>query len=631
MGISNEAGLSTMLDRVRGRYGESEAPYQASLISYDDIARFIRRYLVTIALFIIAGGAAGATYAWTAAPVFTARAQLLIDAKLPTSLREGSGDGIVALDTPQVESQIAVLRSEQIAEQIVSDLQLLSDPEFDIPSGSASPWKLLSFGARRASEPSQFERRRHAIALLQAGLDVRRVGLSYVLDISYASRDPEKAARMANEVADRFVKDQLSTRAKAAQQGSEWLEERIDELRKQMNAAALTVQEFKARRDYRIGSRRDRGQDAENAPPSNAPPKEEVTATLEELESGAHTYRKIYESYLQAYAESVQRQSYPVANARVITSASRPLRKSHPKTAMVIALGLLFGALAGCGIAVVRHSLDRSLHTSKQIRDQIGIQCLGQVVRYEPRQSANRGPLGKSSHGRRAGPGLRAVLDAPFSRFSDSVKSVKTALGLATKGRQFQSLGVTSALPREGKTVLAGNLAALYKISGARTLLVDADLRNPAASRILAPNCKLGLINVLAGEATLSECIVFGTQPGIPDLLPVVANRPLINSSDALGSEAMLRLIRELPAEYDMVIFDLPPLKPLADALVVSALLDGVITVIEWGATPAPQVADVVHGLIAAQATVLGAILTKVDGPAQLFYGPYSVALRSGA
>ncbi len=84
------------------------------------------------------------------------------------------------------------------------------------------------------------------------GLDVRRVGLSHTLDIYFSSRDSEKAARIANAVADAYVKDQLATRSRIASQGTTWLEERIDQLRRQVNAAVLKAQEFRAKRDYRI-------------------------------------------------------------------------------------------------------------------------------------------------------------------------------------------------------------------------------------------------------------------------------------------------------------------------------------------------------------------------------------------
>ena len=566
---------------------------------------------------ILLGGIIAGAYVSTAVPIFTAKAQLLIDSKIPSTLREQT-DGAFSLDTPQVESQMALLRSEQIAEKIVKELDLVNDPDFKMGPESVGLRAKLKFWRAPPAPPFEFEQIRHAIGVLQAGMDVRRVGVSYAIDITFSSRDAEKAALIANEFAERFLQDQLSTRAQAARQGSEWLEERIDELRKQMNTAALTVQEFKAKRDYRILGRRDRNSDADNpAPSAEGSGAVGERNTLEELESRAHTYRKIYESYLQAYAESVQRQSYPVANARLITKATRPLGKSHPKTTLILALGLAAGTLVGCGVAFVRHTFDWSVHSPRQIREEVGLECLGQIARHETKsRSRMRGRFART----RSGPRLFEVIEAPFSRFSESMKSVKTALGLAGKERPLRRLGITSTLPQEGKSMVAANLAALYSLSGARTLIIDADLRNPTISQGLGPRFSVGLVEALTGEAPLGDCIVPGKNGG-PDLLPIIAGRPILNSGDVLGSENMNQLLQQLPSHYDMVIVDLPPIKPVTDGLAISSLLDGVIMAAEWGTTPLPLLAEAVHALRMAQVNILGAVLTKVDNPASILYG----------
>jgi len=118
------------------------------------------------------------------------------------------------------------------------------------------------------------------------------VSLGDVL-IFAGQRDPDKAALIANTITDAYVRDQPDTKALAARQGSGWLEERIDRLRGQMNSAAQNMQRYKATHDYRItrgGGGGARG--AAQAAPS------EPEARLEELESTAATYRRIYESYL---------------------------------------------------------------------------------------------------------------------------------------------------------------------------------------------------------------------------------------------------------------------------------------------------------------------------------------------
>ena len=194
---------------------------------------------------------------------------------------------------------------------------------------------------------------RRALAAFQAGLEVRRLGVSYVIEISYTSDKPEKSALLSNAIAEAYIEDQLVARGAAVAQGSKWLEQRIDELRVQMNELALKVQAFKARRDYRIVNSEAAPAPANRAEPAAAAPQ----ASLEELEFTAQTYRKIYESYLQAFTESVQRQSYPIANARIISRAEPPLTRSHPKVLKWLVLAGAVGALCGIGIALLREAL----------------------------------------------------------------------------------------------------------------------------------------------------------------------------------------------------------------------------------------------------------------------------------
>jgi uncharacterized protein involved in exopolysaccharide biosynthesis len=166
-----------------------------------------------------------------------------------------------------------------------------------------------------------------------------------------------RAARLANAFMRAYIDDQISVRAEAARQGSDWLEKRINALRLQMNESALKVQEFKARRDYSILGRPASG---DRAPEANAAPKG-FAETLEELESTAMTYRRMFESALQAFTEAEQRQSYPVSNARVITAATPPTGHSYPRRRQTLVIAAMAGLIFGLGLALLREGLR---HTS---------------------------------------------------------------------------------------------------------------------------------------------------------------------------------------------------------------------------------------------------------------------------
>jgi capsular exopolysaccharide synthesis family protein len=621
-----------MLDRVENSRSTAQGPDggAAALVSYAEIGLFLRRYCWTILAFIAISLAIAAAYVLTATPEFTARAQLLIDARIPTILREQTGETGNPIDSPQVESQIAVLRSEEIALTVIDKLGLRKHPEFAAPPPGFAA-RLLSLATGKPPEPPRFdseaEASRLAIRLFLSRLDVRREGMSHAIDITFTAFDPSLAADIANAIAEAYVADQLATRARTVRQGTEWLEERIEQIRNRMNAAALTVQEFKAKRDYRI--KRDRENGAAGAAGGDA--ERSDSNTLDELESRAFAYRKIYENLLQTYAQTVELQSFPVANARIITKAARPSSKSYPRTALVLALGLMGGALVGFGFSFMRYSLDRSVRTAAQIRECIGIECVAQLPRLERIRLFGHGHGAKAHerllayvhqvgrHRRGALTRFLEVENAPFSRFTDGMKRVKTALSLTIKAQPIRCIGLSSALPGEGKSTVSANLAGIYASSGQRTIIVDADIHNSAISRAFAPKAQSGLIEVLNGAAKVQDCIV-RCRDGL-DVLPTASSQRVAHSNNLLASERMQRLLRELTESYDIVIVDLPPVQPVVDALAVGSFLDAVLLIAEWGRTPVNLLAETARALRMARATLLGVVLTKVAPNAIDDYG----------
>lgn len=614
-----------MLQRV----GEANDPGQwnrakddIQLLSLRDAVRVLINYWGVIAACIVAALFAAGLYVYNAKPVYTAQVDVLIETNLPKILQFASPETIASLDTPQVESQIAIVKSERVADRVVDRLGLdketapAEEPEKSLmtrlrayfmpePKTQASPL---------TPEQAAKQRRRTAIARVQGDMDVRRQGLSYSMQISYSANDPETAAFRANAVADAYIQDQVDTRMKAAEQGSQWLERRIEDLRLQMNAAALTVQQFKARRDYRIRGRAVGEGDQKDAEDDANKPEQ---VTLEELESRAETYRKIFESYLAAYAESVQRQSYPVTNARIITPATPPSHKSKPRTLMTLAAGGILGALSGLGLALILNALDTRFRTPRQVREELGIECLGLVAMHDTRNSVARRfveaiPLVGRRYGRRrsgfSGYHLSEVSDLPLSRFSRSIRSVRKLIDVTTRTRPFTTLGVTSAMPGEGKSTFIANLARLYAMLGSRVLLVDADVVKSTLTKIMAPESTSGLLEVVGGQAPLDATVVEVSEH--LSLLPMSDSKDSLSATELLSSKRMSDVIGTLKERYDIILFDLPPMRPVGDAVAVGAALDAVVLAVRWSETPSPLVADVVDDLRRSGVHPIGAVLT---------------------
>ena len=337
--------LSPAPEQYQARF--SPDPETSEFISAADFAAFFRKNAIAILASLMLAVTVASLYLFLATPEYIARSQILIDPKTPV-LREQTREVNFSLDAAQVESQITLLRSEKIAVTVIKDLNLWDDREFQ---GAAPPvWRTLFERPQELSEEdASFIRNRTAIAAFEKGLIVRRVGLSYAIEIAFKSVDAKKAALIANATAEAYLRDQIEAKSESARQGSRWLEVRLAELRDQMKLATHRVQAFRANHDYRLPAKND-----ENAETRASRGVE--GETLEELEATADTYRKIYESFLQAFTASVQQQSYPVSDARVITLAERPLAKSYPRTWLILGFAVLLGLTIGCAIALIRHA-----------------------------------------------------------------------------------------------------------------------------------------------------------------------------------------------------------------------------------------------------------------------------------
>ncbi len=158
-----------------------------------------------------------------------------------------------------------------------------------------------------------------------------------------------------------------------------------------------------------------------------------------------------------------------------------------------------------------------------------------------------------------------AVVNAPFSRFAEAIRSIKLAIDLndVVKANN-RVIGFTSSLPNEGKSTVAAALALLISQVGKRTIVVDCDLRNPSLSRALAPNANSGLLEVITEKASLEE--VIWTEPSLNlAFLPAVVKSRMAHSNEILYSAPMKKLFEQLRESYDYVIVDFPPLAPIVD------------------------------------------------------------------
>ncbi len=183
---------------------------------------------------------------------------------------------------------------------------------------------------------------------------------------------------------------------------------------------------------------------------------------LRELEREADTYRNLYESFLQRYQETVQQQSFPVNEARIITSATPPTTPTYPKRLLTIGLCLVLGSVAGAGLGALREYGDRSFRVAAQVRDELGIEFIGmlQTVKKVARNRRKETNVDQAVVAIRD-PIYRYSIDHPLSSFSETLRSAKVSVDLSLEDRYPKIVGFISALPGEGKSTVSKNFASL--------------------------------------------------------------------------------------------------------------------------------------------------------------------------
>jgi succinoglycan biosynthesis transport protein ExoP len=344
--------------------------------------------------------------------------------------------------------------------------------------------------------------------------------------------------------------------------------------------------------------------------------------TIRELESRAKESRTLFDSLLQHYMGSLD--NFPVSEARVIAPASPPQSQSKPKTVLVLAIGALGSLALGVGLGLLRDLMDRVFRTPAQIEGELELPCLSVVPRLgRPKPQPATASIPAEDNSRLIASPPSAIHDVavnmPSSRYAEALRSIKLAIDLSPGKATNQIIGITSALPNEGKTTIASSLAQLIGHTGKKIIIVDCDLRNPSLTACLAPKATTGIIEVVNGSRSLAETVWRDPKTGLV-FLPAVRRKPLFHSSEVLSAEATRSLFNELRSAYDYVIVDLPPLTPLVDVRVTSPLIDFFILVVEWGRTKIGVAQHALHTAPNVYENLIGVVLNKTDIKSMLRY-----------
>lgn len=343
------------------------------------------------------------------------------------------------------------------------------------------------------------------------------------------------------------------------------------------------------------------------------------------LKREAEANKALYDGLLTKLKEADITVGLKASNIRVVDAAMIPSTPSRPAKARNIALSILVGLVGGIGLALLREYLDNTVKTPDDIETLARLPSLAVVPSFsEPNGRSRRARFLSvaSSNGHEKRMELVAQ-HLPKSQMSEAFRALRTALLLSQADHPPQVILVTSALPREGKTTAAANLAVTLAQLGDRTLLIDADLRKPGVGRVLnlTEGKYAGLSSYLAGVSSLD--LVTVPHPAIPNLAAIPTGPLPPNPADLLSSHKLADAIAELRAKFKFIVIDSPPIMAATDAVILSVLADGVLLVVRSGETPKEAFTRTRDLLISVKCHLLGVVLNAVDSNAPDYYYSY--------
>jgi succinoglycan biosynthesis transport protein ExoP len=317
---------------------------------------------------------------------------------------------------------------------------------------------------------------------------------------------------------------------------------------------------------------------------------------LRALEREAAANRALFENFLGRFKETSSTEGMESADARVLSKAEVPADPSAPNRRRMLMTYVLLGFMGACGLVLGLQFLNPGIYTPEQIEHDLGIQAIGMIPKLPSKVESQE-----------------YILDNPHSGFVEAVNSLRVSMKLSDPDNKVKAIQITSAVPEEGKTTLAIDLAMAMIRSGERVILVDADLRrSKLVKRLGLPTNGPGLTDlVMSDSEQVSSFVIHDEKIGI-DIMRN-GDAKFANATDIFSSQRMQTIIDLLKQQYDYILFDTPPVMAVADARVIGSVVDSTLFVVRWDKTPKKVARATLQLLQQGGADIVGIVLQQVD------------------
>jgi polysaccharide biosynthesis transport protein len=300
-------------------------------------------------------------------------------------------------------------------------------------------------------------------------------------------------------------------------------------------------------------------------------------------------------------------------NISVIEPAIPPDQPVGPRRLMTVMAALFLSTLFGMGLALFLEYLDDTIRTTEEIENYLQLPALAAIPTIDSIPKRKLLLVG-ANEPEDIDPTSPLLISAdPRSSLAEAYRHLRTSILLSTAGHAPKSLLITSSLPSEGKTTTATNTAISLAQTGAKVLIIDADMRRPRLHSVFGIGNGLGLSTLLASELTDADIDTAIRQDEGTKLYLLTSGPIPPNPAELIGSEQMANLLRALQNKFTHVVVDSPPIASFTDGVLIASMVDGVILVVHSGKSSRQVVRRSRQLLTEIGAKVFGVVLNNVN------------------
>lgn len=327
-----------------------------------------------------------------------------------------------------------------------------------------------------------------------------------------------------------------------------------------------------------------------------------ASVKLKELQRDADSTKALYEALLIRYKQTVETQSLQLPDARIVEQADAPIFPAAPKRKQIVIIATVGGIAFGLMIAVFLEFLTLGIGRPEDVERVFELAHLASLPNAA---SDEQQPSAMQE--------MRIMVAEPSGAFAEAIRALRREVDVRRAEDGPRIIQIATALPGEGGSVVASNLALHYALTGARVLLIDGDLRRANLTRELASSRRHGFADSIALGFSPENAILRDASTGL-NFLPAIGPAPTtMAAAEILSTRTTAQTLHDLRSKFDLVIVDSPPLLPVIDGRILADYADQIVFVMSWRRTPKQLARRALSSLGFNQSKLIGVVVNQVD------------------